>query len=550
MLNDLVRRLGLLDMPLSDRMFTWSNKQQIPILAKLDRFLISNSWGLLYPNAVVSSFASTASDHIPIFLNCITDIPSSQVFRFNNHWTLYPFFLPLVNNSWASVHASRSGLPITQHISLCLKPTRADLKAWSKTLRCLDVVLTNCQLVIGILSTLEEHQPLSHAEFTLGRLVLISSRRQSARIAAYWRQRGKVQRCLPGDDNTKYHHMCATIQMRGAPIRMLLDSNHEPVYSHQGKEQLLLQFYKGLMGSPDDCALLGDISRFTDGQRLDTHQATALAAPFTESEVKTAVFSMKADSAPGPDGFGAKFYQINWTLVKSSIMEFMQAFHEGGLSLRGINKSVVVLLPKRDAVDNTKDFRPISLQNCLPKLASKCMMTRLQKFIQSLIHADQTGFIQGRSIAENFICATELVQCCHKRKVPAVVLKLDFLKAFDSVDWSALDTILAAKGFPECWRAWVRQLNLSNQSAILLNGAPSKWFTCKKGLRQGDPLSPYLFILVADILQQIILEASTLQHVHHPLCPDLPCPVLQYADDTLIIMEACPMQLSHLKTVL
>ena len=76
------------------------------------------------------------------------------------------------------------------------------------------------------------------------------------------------------------------------------------------------------------------------------------------------------------------------------------------------------------------------------------MTTRLQQFIEVLVHADQTGFIKGRSISETFVYAAEIVQCCHKRKVPAVVLKLDFQKAFDSVSWRALDQILEAKGFP------------------------------------------------------------------------------------------------------
>lgn len=115
------------------------------------------------------------------------------------------------------------------------------------------------------------------------------------------------------------------------------------------------------------------------------------------------------------------------------------------------------------------------------------MTTHLQKLIHHLVHADQTGFLKGRSIAKNFIYATELVQC-------SLVLKLDFRKAFNTVDWGALDAALTAKGFPERWHAWVRQLNLSSQTSILLNGVPGPWFQCRKGLRLRDPLSPYLFI--------------------------------------------------------
>lgn len=184
------------------------------------------------------------------------------------------------------------------------------------------------------------------------------------------------------------------------------------------------------------------------------------------------------------------------------------------------------------------------------KIASKCLATRLQAFIANLIHPDQTGFVRQRCITENFAYAAEIVQCYHKRKIPTVVLKLDFQKAFDSVQWSVLDSILAAKNFPALWRRWINNINSSSQTAILLNGVPGNWMQCKKGLRQGDPLSPYLFILVADTLQQLILQASNRGDLRHPLHPDRPCPVLQYADDTLIILPAEQQQLDTLKSLL
>ncbi|CAL4971761.1 unnamed protein product [Urochloa decumbens] len=177
-------------------------------------------------------------------------------------------------------------------------------------------------------------------------------------------------------------------------------------------------------------------------------------------------------------------------------------------------------------------------------------MKHFQPVVPQLVHCDQTGFLKGRCIAENLLYAAELVQCCHKRKARAVVLKLDFRKAFDSIDWSALLAILKAKGFPEQWCRWIHLLNVSSRTAVVQNGVPGKWIACKKGLRQGDPLSPYLFIIVADLLQQMILAASRAGELLHPIAPDLPCPVLQYADDTLIILSAQPSQISRLKQIL
>ena len=106
---------------------------------------------------------------------------------------------------------------------------------------------------------------------------------------------------------------------------------------------------------------------------------------------------------------------------------------------------------KKPGACEASDYRPISLQNTSNKIASKALTSRLQPLIPNLIHTDQTGFIKGRSISENFVYAADIIQTCHKRKVPAVVLKLDFRKAFDSVSWLALDQVLDAKGFPPLW---------------------------------------------------------------------------------------------------
>ena len=184
------------------------------------------------------------------------------------------------------------------------------------------------------------------------------------------------------------------------------------------------------------------------------------------------------------------------------------------------------------------------------KLSSKCLTSRVQPFIFSIIHQDQSGFIKGRSIADNFTYAADIVQTCFKRKKAAIVLKLDFKKAFDSVSWTALAAIMLAKGFPEIWCNWVDSLNRSSQSAVVLNGKPGPWINCRQGLRQGDSLSPYLFIIVADVLQRLIYQSSNDGRLAHPINQELPCPVLQYADDTLNILPAEAAQLQTLKAIL
>jgi hypothetical protein len=138
------------------------------------------------------------------------------------------------------------------------------------------------------------------------------------------------------------------------------------------------------------------------------------------------------------------------------------------------------------------------LQNTALKIAAKILTTRLQAHITDLVSPLQTGFSWGRNIIDNSIFATKLIQCCHKRGAPTIVLKLDFRKAFDFISWASLDTVLAACGFGDGWRAMVSSLLSTGKTAIMLNGVPGSGIQCCRGLRQGDPLSTYLFLIVVD----------------------------------------------------
>jgi hypothetical protein len=126
--------------------------------------------------------------------------------------------------------------------------------------------------------------------------------------------------------------------------------------------------------------------------------------------------------------------------------------------------------------------------------------------------------MQGQSISENFVHATEIVQVCHKRKAPAVALKLDFAKAFDSIDWKSLRLVQEARDFPLVWCDWMDAIFQTSKSAILLNNVPERWIELKRGLRQGDPLSPYLYLLMGDLLQRLVQQDAGLRHCNIPGC--------------------------------
>lgn len=259
---------------------------------------------------------------------------------------------------------------------------------------------------------------------------------------------------------------------------------------------------------------------------------------------------MNINSSPGPNGFGPTFYRLFWPLVKHDVQDMFSAFHDGSLPLDGLNRAHLVLLPKKEGTGSADAFRPISLQGCLVKAISKVLTTRLQSRIRDLVGDDQSGFIKQRCISDNFVYAVEILSCCHKRRAPTIVLKLDFRKAFDSINWDNLYAILEARGLDAPWRSWVASLLETGCTAILLNGVPRRWINCKKGLPQGDSLSPYLFIIVADILRAQIVRAFQSGLLAHPLLDDASPPILQYADDTLLLLRGDRANLSQLKRVL
>jgi len=208
-----------------------------------------------------------------------------------------------------------------------------------------------------------------------------------------------------------------------------------------------------------------------------------LSEPFSMSEITQALFAMDTHARPGPDGFGPSFYRHFWPTLKTDIAKLFDAFHAGILDWDGLNRALLVLLPKKEGVRMADGFRPISLQNCPMKLFSKVLVNRLKPHITTLVDADQTGFVHGRSIAENFVYAADLLSCCYKRKAPVAILKLDFKKAFDSVEWSSLDAILHIRGFDANWRSWISNILSTGKTVVLLNGVPRRWITCRRGLR-------------------------------------------------------------------
>jgi hypothetical protein len=187
---------------------------------------------------------------------------------------------------------------------------------------------------------------------------------------------------------------------------------------------------------------------------------------------------LKADKAPGPDGYIGVFCKECWGLIKDDLMAAVNYFYaQHDQHFKQVNPAHIILLPKKCDAMCVGDCRPISLTHSVAKLISKLLANRLSHHLNSIVSRAQSAFIRKRSILDNFLFFTQnLVRDLQRANYPALFIKLNIAKAFDSVRWDYLIEVSEQMGFGVRWRSWVTTLISISTSEVFLNGARGKWF--------------------------------------------------------------------------
>ena len=244
---------------------------------------------------------------------------------------------------------------------------------------------------------------------------------------------------------------------------------------------------------------------------------------------------MKNNKSPGSDGFTTEFYKFFWIDIGSLMVRSINhAYDSGQLSIMQ-RQGIITSIPKENRDRSyLKNWRPISLLNVDYKIASKAIAERIKYFIKKLISDTQKGFIKGRYIGECTRIMYDLILATEANDIPGMIVLIDFEKAFDSIDTNFLIETLQFYGFGPSICQWVRTFYSNITSAVVNNGHISKSFEINRGVRQGDPLSPYLFILVAEILSSAIKWNPEIKGIK---VDDSEFLISQYADDTSLFLD-------------
>jgi hypothetical protein len=233
-----------------------------------------------------------------------------------------------------------------------------------------------------------------------------------------------------GDANTRFFHVKANGRRRKNFIHSLSREGGTDAISQEEKRQVVDAHFHAILGTTP----LPSATFNWESLGLPSLDLSALDADFSLAEIHDAVKAMPSDKAPGPDGFISNFFKASWDLVGPDILLAFQQIADGNFAgLHLLNVSHMVLLPKCDDASSMKNYRPISLMHSFAKLFMKVLATRLASRIDELVGIEQSAFIKGRCIQDNFTYVRALLRRLHRSKTPSLLMKLDISKAFDSV---------------------------------------------------------------------------------------------------------------------
>ena len=286
---------------------------------------------------------------------------------------------------------------------------------------------------------------------------------------------------------------------------------------------------------------LHDMLKHIKTRKLTSMQAKSLEGDLKLEELAKALKNMKNNKTPGIDGFPAEFFKVFWKALGIWILRALNcSFRKGTLSLTQ-RQCILTCLPKKGKPrEYIRNWHPLSMLTVIYKLASAAIANRIKPVLDTLISCNQNGFVPGRYIGESTRLIYDIMNFTENHSIPGLLMLIDFEKAYDSISWKFMYKVLSLLGFTNNFISWIKLFNTGIHTAVIQNGFLSEFIPIERGCRQGDPISAYLFIMVAEILTLLIMGNDKICGIQ---IKGFEFKCTQFADDTTLILDGTQQSL-------
>ncbi|KAG7616431.1 Endonuclease/exonuclease/phosphatase [Arabidopsis thaliana x Arabidopsis arenosa] len=492
----------LYDLRHSGNFFSWRGKRNDHLVhCRLDRAMSNSSWAETYPFSHSEYLRFEGSDHRPILTVLdLTKKKKKGIFRYDRRLRANEEVKNIIQAAWSADDQE----DVHEKINRC----RRDIITWTR----------------------ETHQNINQSLLEAYKEEEIFSKQRSRQL---W--------LASGDKNSGYFHAITKGRATINKFSIIEGNDGFPQFEEDGILRVITDYFQNLFTSQD--GERAELIKEAIQPRISAETNLYLTAQPSDEEIKGACFSIHPDKAPGPDGFSACFFQSNWDTVGPHVISEVQSFFLSDSLPGKINLTHIRLIPKIHSPQKMVDYRPIALCTVFYKIIAKLLSRRLQPVLQDIISENQSAFVPKRAITDNVLITHEVLHYLKTSKAKDIcymAVKTDMSKAYDRIEWEFIRLVMERMGFHPKWIGWIMQCISTVTYSFLLNNSAQGSIVPQRGIRQGDPLSPYLFILCSEVLSGLCSNAQvdgSLTGIRVALgCPRINH--LLFADDTMFFCRS------------